>query len=568
MIIIAQEPEPITLTGNPVTYTIRAVDGDGNTVQWLGARSELIFDGYFDLPIDSISLNWIEPGGLGTAIDYFSSDDLTDPRAFPRFESAFPSTLAYYEAVAARMEAHPLAGPYFRIYAVDNGDGISLWAVARRYEEGWDVQWGNNNILSGSTDVQSSTELISTAPEDYRIHLDAYIEQDFGSSNYKEAGKLSSPVDEQGLARFDISSLLNAAAFSTFPLDIQGPNIPAWGLEEVLLHDVLRKYFVRLYERNSEGDNDFQFYFPRSPQLALVGGIAQNFFALYNIFENFSESNAFLTWKPDKRTLGPDQPEWLAWYNYTDSVAEIVLFVIEYDEEGSETSKYMYDLGPNRLKAEPSQVLLIPVGPQALALEDETIKYEVRVVDALSNWEGAGGDFFSQPRTYYIDRRHYHTVRYLMYLNGWNCPETLRCVGDMDVEMTSSALESRRVLPPGFGDRYSELMAYRTEWADRFTYRSGYMTAAEAETLREILIYRKLYEVYEDGYIPLHIPGEASFQITSSRQNLHSITIQAEPALEPRYFSNFNIEVAEGDYWLNNDETSWARLFGQPWQLP
>jgi hypothetical protein len=568
MIVIEQEPGDIALTGNPVTYTIRAVDGDGNTVQWLGARSELIFDGYFDLPIDSISLNWTEPSGLQTSIDYFSSNDLTDPRAFPDDATPFASILAYYEAVAARMEAHPLAGPYFRIFAVDNGDGISLWAVARRYEEGWDVQWGNNNIFSGPTSGNSTTELFSTAPDNYRIHLDAYIEQDFNSSNYKEAGKLSSPVDEQGLARFDLSSLLSAAAYSTYERDIQGPPIPAWGIEEVLVHDILRRYFVRIYERNSEANNDFQFYFPQPGRLALVGGIAQNFFALYDLFDSLSATNAFLTWKPDKRTVGPDQPEWLCWYNYTDDIAEIVLLVIEYNEEGVPTSKYKYDFGPNRIKAAHAQSLLIPVGPEALEINADTVKYEVQVVDALSDWEGNGPEFFSQQRTFYVDRRHYHTVRYLMYLNGLNCPETLRCVGDADVEMNSSALESRRVLPPGFGDSYSELMSYRTEWADRFTYRSGYISAEEAETLREVLIYRRIYEVYEQGFIPLHIPGQASFEITSSRQNLHSITIQAEPAVEPRHFSNFNIEMGEGDYWLDNDEIFWARLFGQPWALP
>lgn len=566
MLTVIEQPTSQVLTGNPVLIAARCMDGDDNTIVWLGARSQLIFDGYFDLPTDDISLNWVEPSGLSLSVIFYAAASPDAPEEFPNSDSGYSSTIEYYEAIAEIMQAHPQVGPSFRVYAQDDGTGISLHVVARQYEEGWSVQWGDNNIVSGDTEVESSTELQTTAPDGYRVYCDVYMESAYGAGDYISVGALDTTPNAEGEVYFDISSVLHAGMLKSFTHTDAGPSLPTWDTDEPYIYDITRRFYVRLYELNTAADTDFQDIELLDNLHCIAGGIAQNLAASYDLLASLSVTNSFLTWKPDGRRLDTVQPEWIPWYNYTGDVAEIVLQVTEYDIESTPTVSYKFASTIYRSEIEAGQVVLIPISPRQLNLSDDTEYYTIRVVDGTSSYPTLPA-YLSQARTYYVDRAYYQSLRYLQYQNTFFCPETLRCTGDYSVDVQISAAEAERPRPPGSSNEYAQYIPVQSEWSDRFTYRTGYLSHLEIHSLREVLIYRRLYEVNERVYIPLALQeGRSSFPIRSTRQNLHSIEIATRPAIRQDWYSNILIPIApDGDAWLTDAGDYWETAYGTPW---
>lgn len=566
MLTIIQEPTQQVLTGNPVIIAARCMDGDGNVIDWQSARSELDLPGYYVLAADDISLNWEQPDGLALAINFYSAAIPDAPEEFPNSADDYISIMSYYEAVAEIMQNHPSVYPSLRIYAEDNGAGISIHAEVREYVAGWSVQWGDNNIESGTSVVTSSTALSTTAPDGYRVVCDVFMESGYGAGDYMRVGSISTAPNSQGEVYYDVRSILHAGALKSFANKEAGPAIPAWADADIYIHDVTRRWYYRIYELNEEEDTDFTEVSLSATLHCLAGGIAQNIAAVYDFIAALSITNAFLTWKPDKRQIDRQQPEWLPWYNWTGDVAEIVVQLTEYDEEDTATVSYLFEDTALRSEINAGQIVMIPASPRQLDLAEGTIKYSLRVVDATSSYPGVPA-YLSQARTYYIDSSYYAHAHYLMYMNSFFCPETLRTTGVKNTDLNVQSQQVERVLPPGSTEQYAQLVPFGTEWADRWVFRTGYLSRLEIESLRELLIYRSLYEITERVYIPLAMQeGRSSFPVTTSRQNLHALEIATMPAIKQGWYSNILIPVADGgDAWLTDAGDYWETSYGVPW---
>lgn len=571
MFVVAAQPPAIALTGNPMIWKLRAFDPDSNLFMWHGSRAMLTSLGYIDVPAgDTFTLSWQEPSGANYEQVFISAATPSALNAFPDDDSGYGTNLAYWEAVAAKIQAHPAISPAFLVYAEDTGSGIRLTVEVREYEPGWSVSIDDAG-LSGAFAV--STAVPSTnAPDNYKLFLDVVVEDTYQAGDYAVRATLEGIPDGNSEVAFDISEVLHKTLQQLQP----EPPVPAWGTDAPYVLDSLRNYYVRIWETADDVAYDSEIiHFPaigtltHTPKLAMLGGIAQNLNAAYDFYDNLDENNSLLTWYPDKKTVGTAQPEYLPFINYTGDDLIFYVEVTRYFDDGTNSIVNRYT--DYNLTLGPWQTAIIPVGFGQLGLDPDAgiEKYTVQVrykdFDIVPLPEG---ESYSPIRTYYVDDAYYKEQRYLMYLNSFYAPQVLRCLGNLDEELSVSRQETRHILPPNYNFAFSEIRQYGTEWTELFTFNSGWITRLEARALQELLIYDYLYEISPYGYIPLYLLSE-SFPITSTRNTLHSIVLKTKPALLTKFYSNILIPLSpEQEAWLTDLEEYWQTALALPWETP
>lgn len=562
MFVISSQPDEVALSGNPVIWKVRALDTEGMPFMWKGARAELKTTGYIDVAEgDFFILSWNEPTVSSQSIIFLSILSPSAINHIPSDSGEYPTVLAYWEAIAEIMQAHPEIAPFFDVYAVDNGDGISLWIQAREYESGWSVSYNIDDMTPPDYTAVAYDIPETNAPDNYNVNVDVIIESTYNSGNYERYATLYGIPGSDSEVAFDISEVLHKA-LTSFLAD---PPLPPWGATEPILLDTLRNYYLRVYE--SADEELYDNVSVLDTKLILLGGIAQNLFSAYDFFANLDEDNSLLTWYPDKKKVGVEQPEYLPFVNYSESDLIFYVEVTRYFEDGTSSVVNKYTDYPITLA--PWQVSAIPVGFTQLGLnpaggiQKYTVQVRFRDFDIDPLPEGVN---YSPIRTYYVDYNYYKEQRYLMYLNSFSAPQVLRCIGDLVEDVGISRQESRHILPPAYNPAFAEIRQYDADWSEVFTYHTGWVTRLEARALQEMLIYNYLYEVSPYGYIPLYLVSE-SFPITATRDTLHSITLKTKPALLSKFYSNILIPLtAEQEGWLTDLEEYWQTSMALPWQ--
>lgn len=561
MILIAEQPDDLVLSGNPVLWKIRALDIEGMPFMWKGARAELRSSDYIDIAEgDYFTISWTEPSGITWGQSFEAAASPSAITEIPSDASGYPTYLAYWEAIAEIVQSHQAIYPFFLVYAVDNGDGISLWVEAREYSTEWDVYFTIDNLTAPEFSAHTS-DPETNAPDNYKVYIDVAIEATYGAGDFEIFATLEGIPGTDSEAIFDLSGVLHNAIQHMLPT----PPLPTWGSADIYLLDSLRTYYIRVWEMaDEEGYTEVE----QGPdKLAMCGGIAQNLFATYGFFDNLNADNSLLTWYPNNKKVSTEQPEYLPWYNYTGASKTIVLEYVRYTISGAQPALYAFDIDP--IEVGENRVAVIPCGYTQLDIDDdEVLKYTVRVVDDDSDWEGGTPTYLSQPRTYYVDYNYYRSTRYLMYLNSFCAPQVLRCIGDLAEEMEVARQDSRHILQPNYNFAFAEIRQYDAEWTELFTYNTGWLSRTEARALQEMLAYNHIYEVSTYGYIPLYLLSQ-SFPITATRNTLHSIELKTKPALLSKFYSNILIPLsAEQEAWLTDLEEYWQTALALPWQTP
>lgn len=326
----------------------------------------------------------------------------------------------------------------------------------------------------------------------------------------------------------------------------------------------LRNYYFRYREDYENATALVRAWTYQGTSMALLGGLSQPLHAqFFDYLSMLDADSSLLSWYPDGKIVSPAQPEWLPWHNYTGEDKEIVLELVSYTDSATLSTLFKHEAS---LTIRAHETALIPAGYTQLAIANANVlKYTVRVVDASSDYEGGSAVYLSPARTYYVDHNYYDSIAYLMYLNAFSCPETVRCIGAFTEAAQVDRGIAQRTLGPLYSPTEAEELQYSEALQNRFTYRTGHLTKAEARALQELLLTRELHEVSTEGYIPLQLE-EDSFAITETRQSLHSFTLRCRPRLAMKNYSGtlpksteLGWRTAEGGFWLTN--------FGEPWKI-
>lgn len=539
-----------------MVFEVLCTDGTGMPFKWRGIRSRLRSTGYIAYPTaTAITITFQEPDFGPSFSQTFTA--VAAPSAEDEIPDGIVTTaLAYWQAVADIIKAHPVIAPHLTAYVEDHGTGHDLFVAAKAYDAGWTVQIEIGTVPNFAT--TDYTTLLTTYPTNYRLNADVWVEDSYGGT-YLKAGTVEGIPGADSRVRFDVSSIIHNAIRAGF----SEPNLPVFSSTDAQILDILRHYHLRIWENIGEESATYDSYLSTAPAEVLYGGISQSAAAAGDLFDNLAADNSLLTWYPDRKKVAMDQPEWLPWYNYSGAAINPGLEIMYFYEDGTFYTERNYEINP---LTESHQVCLIPVGPPALdaGRMESAVKYKVRVITINESFVTV---YHSQPRTYFVDRN-YARNRYLMYLSAFAVPHTLRCTGELEKDLEVDRESSQRVLAPGFLPTIDEVFQYNEQWSDIFTYHTGFLPKLEAEALRELLIYGKLFEVSAYGYIPLLLRGK-KFGITTNRQNLHSYAIECTPALLARYYSNILIPItAEQEAWLTDLGEYWQTALALPWETP
>lgn len=540
-----------------------ATDADNQAYTPKGVRSELKILSVNGIDEDdTITLSWTEPDGTTGNITFTAKDSPSLSTEFISDDAPGkqPSPIGYWKAVAATINAHPTVNRHFKVYAIQYDllptPDYSLFVEVVEVDRAWVLNMSSSTAL---TITNHDTPLATTAPDNYTIFVDIFFEEIYESGEWDRIATIELPLNQSGRSYLDISEILDKALKGA----MSELNIPEFNSTTPYVADNIRQYYFRYRE---DYDDVTPSWTVSSNKLALCGGIAQNLAANYNLFDNLKSTNSLLTYYPNGKSVSPDQPEWIAWYNYDSSAHETLLQVRTWTAD-SATATMIYRLDGNGIFVAEKRVLLIPVGPNQLSIGDTVVKYEITVIDK-ADYDLATTTPLSQTRSYYIDRLTYREKRYIMYLNSFCVPETLRCIGDFKDQLDVSREVFERPLPPKYSDTARQIDQYDQDYTNRFTYRTGYLSKSEADALQELLIYNDAYEVSAEGYIPLHITNNRH-DIYETSNFLFSHTIQAEPRLKRKNYSNILIPLTvDKDAWITATLDYWTTIFSEPWQTP
>lgn len=579
-VTITQQPAAIAFSRNPMVWKLQALDGDMMPYRAYGARAYWRSDEYIygftpsDFT-DGVTITHIatDPDGIDYSVVFTFRDTPTSENHLPALISEYANWYTYVQELVAIIGSHPRISPFFRTYLViPSGSDIRIYIEALDTQPGWSMSWSCD--LFSTSSLITETMVLSTdnedpvatnLPADYRIRLDVFIEREYDSGIYTYAAQLEGVPNGNSECLFDISAILHREAL----LGLSDPPLPIFNSIVPQRAENLRRYYVRYTEITGEPDYDTDF---SATKLVMLGGISQAYFADLDFFAGLDATNSLLTWSPDAKIVDSAQPEWLPFYNYSDASMQVVLELIRETNAAILTTLYLLDSEESPIIIPAHETWLLPVGVAQLEelsgqSFDDVLRYTVRVVDDTTDWAGGFAEYFSQGRTFYIDKKAYNDApRYLQYLSGLWLPETLRCIGDFSKELEVDREESTRILAPDYSATTFETFQNSEAWNHIFRYHSGWMRKTDLDALQQLLISGNAWEVYEAGYMPLLLK-EKRFRIFDSRENLYAVRIQCAPALKPRNYANTALLNTDTGGWLTVSGGFWKTLFGKPWSI-
>lgn len=560
MISVLSKPASPSLTGNPMVVKVACADGNGDGLQWRGVYTELITDGYFRLQSgQTIQVTYIEPSGLSLNINFISSSG-SNINSIPDDTVSYPSDIAYWTAVAEKIQGHQEVNSRLKVYATDIGTGVKLIVEAIDQTPEWVVSLDVNTIPNVS--VNQITVPTTTVPDEYRVFIDVFIEDSFNSGTFTKIGMLDERPSSDSTVRFDISNILDSGIKNQLP-DLL---VPTWDDSIPIGLKTTRNYFLRIYEILSVPQVGFGSVIIESQSSALIGGVSYNLFASNNNFlGSIIQDTCFFSWKGLSRSIDENQPEWLPYYNYNASEIGVLLEVKEYNDTDQNPIVTRKVFDDDQYSVLSGRIILLPIGARQLSISSNTAYYTVQMIDHY-DWVEGGQQVtpISPIVKITIDRNYYEEIKYLQYLNTFYAPELLRCTGDFSKELETNTNDTEITLVPGFSSAIAANYTYRTDWANRFKYNTGYVSPVEMEFIQELYIYRKAYEVSSEGYIPLKIIGK-KMDVATTRRNLNNQIVLAEPALQYVHYSNL-MPPTPSTFWEEDNDDFWLTNAGIPWE--
>jgi len=559
----------IMFARNPMVVAVRSLNmgvpyaAKGMSAKLEAGSSDQFADG------ETITVSYTEPDGTSESVVFTASPTYTAENEIP--DSTFSGTSTqYWEAIRAKVQAHHRIAPYFTVSKQGPFGGWRLTVQSISSDPDWIVSIDNSEgYTNGSTAATSDT-----TPDNYRVLMEVYFEKNYLAGDYVLAAQIEGYPDQNGYSYYDISSILEAQcrAYRSEPF------VPTFGTSTPEVSDNLRRYYVRITEEYGAPPEAQEWQYD-DLRYVVDGGISQELYGEYYTslsvgwFAEVDVNTSFLTWMPDGKEISLDQPEWLAWYNYTGGDKSTVLQIVRYDvDTGAAATPEYVDFG-GAPTAKNYETMLFPICPDILSgdwsivFADTDYKFTVRVVDAESDYAGGSPEYLSPARTYYLDRTYYESKRWIQYRSGFGCPEVWRCTGDLDTRLRVDRQIAVRPLQPQYSTFATDQYQYARVFNQEFVYRTGYLRRSDAAVLQEMLITGEVYDVSSAGYIPLQLLSE-TFDVTSSRRDLHSYQFNARPRLDMRNYSKKKLMALVSGSWEEPDGALWFDAFLISWDLP
>jgi hypothetical protein len=557
MVNLITSPDAVTLTRNTALYKLKSVNGSGQLFRATGVKSEVDFSASSNRlsAAATITIAYTEPDGTMETVIFTATNTPTGVADLPSGAVSGYNNTTYWAAVANIIGTHPRIAPFFTAVILST----KITIQERTAAAGWALVVTN----SASYTVTDTAATTDTTPDNYRVTLQVFAEYGYKTGAYELVSEHEGLPDENGLMFFDISQVLDALGRDM----VQEPAIPLYANAVPVRANNTLRYYVRFREQSGTPVT-YQDWTYDAVKIAVLGGVANSIWAEANYLLTLDVSNALLSWQVDGRLISPEERVYLPWHNYTGSAKRVVLEVIAYSVVTglADTADFLFE--SSTILYDAYETALIPAWPSALGITDTTkYRYTVRVVDADSAYDSGEPEYLSQEREYYINRDFSRTERQIMYLNSFGCPECWRCTGEYSKSLEISRSTAQRAIQPGYDQYAADTVQYFTDFNPALTYRTGYVRRADAEVLQEMFLAVSLYDISENGYVPLRITSNG-LDVTSSLRDLHSYQFTTQPRLSMGNFSKREVPNAGSDAWQDADLSYWLDTLNQPWTLP
>lgn len=529
MLTLINEPQRQAFSGSFICFQLKAMETPFLPYAAQGVFGRIVFNTLDPQPYfqtgETFTISW-NTGMEQYSVSFTAVANPTADNEVPdQSWSGLP--FHYFQEVRKVFESNPLLSTFFTIEQNAAFGSTLINIRAKEVDANWSITMDKGTVSKNSIDFQETNTISEdTTPPNYKVRFEVFFQEKYKAGGFRRVACSEATPNRSGLIAFDVGQVLHQELLNSYT-----PQLLAADANELVIADNRRQYYVR-YAEIFGSPAELQAWATLETHEVVAGRVDLAEREDGNLLDLFNGNNAFFSFSPKRKTIDEKQPEFLHWYNWTESIQSIALQVIETDDQLQTTTKYLYTASP--ITAESGATVTIPVGVISLAIADATLRYSVQVVKQNSTSET-----LSQARVYTVGCEARHCLRYMAYLNGFLLPEILRLTGETKKELNVDRVLSERISNCSKIGTHS-LMQSDFDFQNEYRWRTGFLSKAQVEALQEMLIYNDLYELQADGYVAVLLTG-SKYPITECFQFLHFLEFDGIRSLRQTAYFSANI---------------------------
>lgn len=523
---ITSEPFEISMSNNPIDFLL-------NVTNYL--------DGENVYP--SLELRIVGKLNAGTYYSFKYLDPVNNTQITVRFDavanydesgkevpdSTFVGTQGeYLEEMVRLLAKNPLINMQ---YVVSTDSSQFLYLTAKLPEE---------NLIP--TDIETTTPITSVVSsqfyeaqikENYNVVCEVWMETDeIGSQNFKMISRLVDYPDNQGRISFNVQSPIHAELKESF----NEPPLPDLLNDQVYESPLRRRFYLRFAEVYGEDSESLEWQYSNQKE-AYFGGISEEDFAKANVFMWLQVKERFLSWHDFSKKLNCEQKDWLSWCNYTNKAFDArVSFKIFY-KNGAES--LLQQVPGGTISLDKWGVITFPIGFEQLDIEGISAgniphKWEIFIDDANTL------DQMSQTFTIFLDDTYEECGREIVYLNSFNCPETIFTKNGWQKKLGVAYQKNSKTLTHDYSVVNGQRFRFNNVSENTYVVKTGYLTNKITELIQDMLTRSSCFILEGGIYVPAYVDSK-SFVINDCYVHLAELNFTIVRAFNITNYSNMNV---------------------------
>ncbi len=392
--------------------------------------------------------------------------------------------------------------------------------------------------------LQLKTDNLFESPNvrhpNFKIVLEVKVKNSLGG--FDTITVVRATPDDDGRAYFDLSCILLAYLkdesinFSTIVNTFLLSN------NLFVLNDFNAEYAFCYYEEYGRPPTQQTTTVQSDTGFVYLGGVSDESSNQYanNYLGQITIDNSIMTFEPNCKPVCDDQPEFRAWFNYTenDYVDPVLSIDVKY-RDGSGNNQTITLVGT----VSKGESIVFQTGFEAIIQAnfsnlDDIVSWEIYIVDQ--------DDVPISNRYKYIrDCNYYDCKKYFIYLNSLGVPETFRATGrcTRNLELDRQLCVSQNA--PKYNRSQKRKFQSGIEAKHIYLVRSGYMSKARVEAAEQLLISCEVAILHTDKdgsriALPIIVLGK-KFKISECWEALNVLEFNFEPSMSLGSYDNITL---------------------------
>jgi hypothetical protein len=387
--------------------------------------------------------------------------------------------------------------------------------------EVFDLVFHSKNPITQSKTASPGWE----ASTNFRLYNDIRVEDVADSGVYTSKLKVDLPPDEDGNVVFYIAEAFRNV-FSFTPPSLSQNTI-------VRLTDRIKRF--KCFTGELEDTETVPGALDESVvNLVLFGGISKLKWPGLSYFTSYMTTNKkFLTWAPVEKYVDRLQEDYLNFWVYADTIAELQLRIKAYFDDGTNQTEITKTISPVAY----GELYQIPAGPvnsgaSVINAAKNLVKYELSLLD--------NNDIvITEVRTYHVQAIRHPLTRFFMFLNSLGAFEVLRFTGQAVKRTEFSREVVQKFLAHNYAALDGEFVSNSITIQGKHSFSSGFVKDRYAEQWHDYLVdfLRSpiVYDITSGTRVPVVITGGSHEK--ADQDYTRYIQFEAKPAYEDESYT-------------------------------